>query len=198
MEKPTDILAFLGRVVQENTEHYRSDFVYDTATLTKAIWEPRIEDRIFYWMSRPAGTWCLKEREVFLRGTSAHSIWTHYAETPERIRAYCVTVTGQENGHITGEIIPLDYPAQVRRVQAHALPTARIIIQYESGHTVTMPFPEHTRTIPTILPEHGGISRVYYEPDSEEELARIILEERRQQTGKVKKSPAKRRPHPRR
>ena len=155
MEKPTDILAFLGRVVQENTEHYRSD-------------------------------------------TSAHSIWTHYAETPERIRAYCVIVTGQENGHITGEIIPLDYPAQVRRVQAHALPTARIIIQYESGHTVTMPFPEHTRTIPTILPEHGGISRVYYEPDSEEELARIILEERRQQTGKVKKSPAKRRPHPRR
>lgn len=198
MEKPTDILAFLGRVVQENTEHYRSDFVYDTATLTKAIWEPRIEDRIFYWMSRPAGTWCLKEREVFLRGTSAHSIWTHYAEAPERIRAYCVIVTGQENGHITGEIIPLDYPAQVRRVQAHALPTARIIIQYESGHTVTMPFPEHTRTIPTILPEHGGISRVYYEPDSEEELARIILEERRQQTGKVKKSPAKRRPHPRR
>ena len=61
-----------------------------------------------------------------------------------------------------------------------------------------MPFPEHTRTIPTILPEHGGISHVYYEPDSEEELARIILEERRQQTGKVKKSPAKRRPHPRR
>ena len=88
MEKQTDILAFLGQVVQENTNAYRSDFVYDTATLTKAIWETGMEDRIFYWMSRPAGTWCVKEREVFLRGTSAHSIWTHYADAPERIRAY--------------------------------------------------------------------------------------------------------------
>ena len=196
MEKQTDILAFLGQVVQENTEHYRADFVYDAATLTKAIWETGMENRIFYWMSRPAGTWCVKEREVFLRGTSAHSIWTHYADAPERIRAYRVTVTGQKDGHIMGQIVPLDYPAQVRRVQANALPTARIIVQYEDGHTAAMPFPEHTRSIPTILPDHGGISRVHYEPDSEAELARAIMEEHRWQTGKVKKPPAKRRPHP--
>lgn len=195
MEKQTDILAFLGQVVQENTEYYRSDFVYDTTTLTKAIWETNLEDHIFYWMSRPAGTWCVKEREVFLRGTTAHSIWTQYADTPERIRAYRVTVTGQEDGHIMGQIVPLDYPAQVRRVQANALPTARIIVQYESGHAVTMPAPEDMRSIPTILPEHGGISRVRYEPDSEAELARAIMEEHRWQTGKVKKPPAKRRPH---
>lgn len=196
MEKQTDILKFLGQVVQENTEHYRSDFVYDMAALTKAIWETNMEDRIFYWMSRPAGTWCVKEREVFLRGTSAHSIWTHYADTPEQIRAYRVTVTGRENGHITGQIVPLDYPAQVRRVQANALHTVRIIAQYEDGHTAAMPFPEHTRSIPTILPEHGGISHVRYEPDSEAELARAIMEEHRWQTGKVKKPTAKRRPHP--
>ena len=62
MEKQTDILAFLGRVVQENTHAYRSDCVYDAATLTKAIWETNMEARVFYWMSRPAGTWCVKER----------------------------------------------------------------------------------------------------------------------------------------
>lgn len=196
MEKQTDILKFLGQVVQENTHSYRSDFVYDAAALTKAVWEVSVEDRTFYWMSRPAGTWCLKEREVFLRGTSAHSIWTYYAEQPERIRAYRVTVTGLENGHITGQIVPLDYPAQVKRVQANALPVARMVIQYESGHAVTIPAPEDMRSIPTILPDHGGISRVYYEPDNEEELARIIREEHRRQTGKEKKAPAKRRPHP--
>ena len=196
MEKQTDILAFLGRVVQENTHAYRSDFVYDAATLTKAIWETNMEDRVFYWMSRPAGTWCLKEREVFLRGTSAHSIWTHYADTPDGIRAYRVTVEGQRDGHIMGRIVPLDYPVQARRVQARTLPTARIIVQYEDGHTVTMPAPEDMRSISTILPEHGGISRVCYEPDSEAELARAIMEEHRWQTGKVKKPTAKRRPHP--
>ena len=196
MEKQTDILEFLGQVVLENTHAYRSDFVYDTATLTKAIWETNMEDRVFYWMSRSAGTWCVKEREVFLRGTSAHSIWTHYADQPEGIRAYRVTVTGQKDGHIMGQIVPLDYPAQARRVQAHAIPTARIIVQYEDGHTVTIPAPEDMRSIPTILPEHGGISRVCYEPESEAELARVIMEEHRWQTGKVKKPPAKRRPHP--
>lgn len=196
MEKPTDILAFLGRVVQENTEHYRSDFVYDTATLTKAIWEPRIEDRIFYWMSRPAGTWCVKEREVFLRGTSAHSIWTHYAETPERIKAYRVTVTGQERGRIVGSMVPLDYREQVQRVQSHALTASTMTIQYENGHTITVPYQENPQQIATILPGHGGIRRIRYAPENEAELARIIMEEHRWQTGKVKKPTSKRRPHP--
>lgn len=196
MERSTDILESLAHVVQENTKFYRSDFVYDAAELTKAVLKSDRKDRIFYWMSRPAGTWCVKEREAFLRGTSAHSIWTYYADQPDGIKAYRVTVTGQQEGHILGHLVPLNYREQVRRVQAHALPAASVTVEYESGYTAVMPFPKDTRAIPTVLPEHGGICHVCYAPESEAELVQVILEEHRWQTGKIKKGPPKRRSHP--
>lgn len=196
MESPIELIPFLARVMEGNTKSYRSDFSFDVETLTKAIQENNMEDRVFYWMSRPAGTWCVKEREVFLRGTSAHSIWTYYADTPEGIKAYHITVTGQNEGHIMGRVIPLNYPEQVRRVQNHALPVATLTIQYESGHTITVPCQESQQKISTTLPGHGGIRRIRYAPENEAELARVIMEERRQQTGKIKKPSAKRHPRP--
>lgn len=78
-----DVLAFLAQVVEENTTGYRSDFQYDVRMLTQAAQEKDMRDRVFYWMSRPSGTWCVKEREVFLQGSGAHSIWTYYADQPD-------------------------------------------------------------------------------------------------------------------
>ena len=196
MENTIDLIPFLARVMEANTKTYRSDFSYDVEKLTKAVQEPNMEDRVFYWMSRPTGTWCVKEREVFLRGTDAHTIWTHYADQSEGIKAYRVTVTGQERGRIVGSMVPLDYREQVQRVQSHALTTSTMTIQYESGHTITVPYQENPQQIATILPGHGGIRRIRYAPENEAELACVIMEEHRWQTGKVKKPTAKRRPHP--
>ena len=196
MENTIDLIPFLARVMEANTKAYRSDFSYDVEKLTKAVQEPNMEDRVFYWMSRPTGTWCVKEREVFLRGTDAHTIWTNYADQPEGIKAYRVTVTGQERGRIVGSMVPLDYREQVQRVQSHALTASTMTIQYESGHTITVPYQENPQQIATILPGHGGIRRIRYAPENEAELARIIMEEHRWQTGKVKKPTSKRRPHP--
>lgn len=196
MGNTIDLIPFLARVMEENTKAYRSDFSYDVETLTKSVQEANMEDRVFYWMSRPTGTWCVKEREVFLRGTSAHTIWTYYANEPDEIKAYRVTVTGRENGRIVGRVIPLNYQEQVQRVQNHALPAATMTIQYESGHTVTVPYQENPQQIAAILPGHGGIRRIRYAPESEAELARVIMEEHRWQTGKIRKAPPKRRSHP--
>ena len=68
---------------EENTTGYRSDFQYDVRMLTQAAQEKDMRNRVFYWMSRPNGTWCVKEREVFLQGSGAHSIWTYYADQPD-------------------------------------------------------------------------------------------------------------------
>lgn len=57
-------------------------------------------------------------------------------------------------------------------------------------------YQENPHQIATILPGHGGVRRIRYAPENEAELARIIMEEHRWQTGKVKKPTAKRRPHP--
>ena len=117
-----DVLMFLAQVLEENTTGYRSDFQYDVRMLTQAAQEKDMRDRVFYWMSRPNGTWCVKEREVFLQGSGAHSIWTYYADQPEGIRAYRVTITGTEGRKVMGQVIPLDYKTQVRRVQEQAIP----------------------------------------------------------------------------
>lgn len=78
MERQIEIIPFLSRVVQENTHAYQEDFDYDVRKITRAVQESNMEDRTFYWMSRPCGTWCVKERNVFLRETEEHAIWTYY------------------------------------------------------------------------------------------------------------------------
>ena len=181
-----DVLAFLAQVVEENTTGYRSDFQYDVRMLTQAAQEKDMRDRVFYWMSRPNGTWCVKEREVFLQGSGAHSIWTYYADQPEGIRAYRVTITGMEGRKVMGQVIPLDYKTQVRRVT----------LQYESGHTIVVPYDGHRASLNTVRPGHGTIRTVQYEPDNEAELTRIIMVEHRHQTGKIKKAPKPGRSHP--
>ena len=55
MEKKIDLLDFLSRVVLENTRAYQSDFEQDVKTLVQAAEESNMENRVFYWMSRPAG-----------------------------------------------------------------------------------------------------------------------------------------------
>lgn len=88
MQKEIDLLSFLSRVTEKNTKHYRSDFLYDSRKLQEAAQAAAPEERCFFWMSRPSGTWCVLEREAFIRGSSAHNIWTHYADEPEGIIAY--------------------------------------------------------------------------------------------------------------
>ena len=111
---------------------------------------------------------------MFLRETVAYSIWTHYADTPEGIKAYRVTVTGQREGRVVGLVHPLDYKEQVRRVQRDALPTVSMTIQYEDGHTITVPCQDDPKGIATILPGHGGVRHIRYAPENEAELQEAI------------------------
>ncbi len=139
MQKEIDLLSFLSRVTEKNTKHYRSDFLYDSKNLQKAAQAVSPEERCFFWMSRPSGTWCVLEREAFIRGSSAHNIWTHYADEPEGIIAYRVNVIGEKGRIVVGTVHPLDYREQVRRVLTHAIPATLVTLRYESGLTVTSP-----------------------------------------------------------
>ena len=153
-----------------------------------------MENRIFYWMSRPAGTWCVKEREGVPAG---HQRPFHLDPLCGRTGAdqgIPRPVTGQKDGHIMGRSSPWTTRRRCGGYRQRP-PTARIIVQYEGGHTATMPFPEHTRSIPTILPDRRHQPRPL-RAGQRAELARAIMEEHRWQTGKVKKAPGQRRPHP--
>ena len=133
MEESIDILAFLEQVMLENTRSYQSDFQYDIARLRDAALESDPERRTFYWMSRPAGTWLVTERDAFLRGSNGYTIWTHYAGEPKGIRAYRVAVTGGSRERPLGTVRKLNYAQQVKRVEARALPTVRLELFFCSG-----------------------------------------------------------------
>lgn len=197
MEKPIDLLEHLARIVRENTLHYRSDFSYDERTLRQAAAAQDAADRIFYWMSRPNGTWCVREREVFIRGSGAHTIWTHYADEPEQIsgiKAYRIAVTGIEDGKVMGTLRALNYAEQVRRVLAHSVPVTAITLTYESGCVNTFPIErQYQSAIPIVRPKDGGIREARYEVADEAELKRVIAAENREQMKRPGKKHSRRR-----
>ena len=74
MGKEISLIAFLDEVVSRNTQHYRKDFELDAQKLRDALNSPYMDERIFYFMSRPNGTWCVLERDVFLRDSDGYKI----------------------------------------------------------------------------------------------------------------------------
>lgn len=113
-----------------NTRSYQSDFERDRETLMDAAANADtvpLRDRIYLWMSRSCGTWCVKEKDVFLEPTCAHTIWSYYAdETSQRILAYVVEVMGIEDKKAVGNLYPLEYRKHVDSVKHVAIPADRI------------------------------------------------------------------------
>ena len=132
-----DLLGNLEKIMRINTRSYQSDFEWDRETLMDAAVNADIvplRDRIYLWMSRPCGTWCVKEKDVFLEPACAYNIWSYYAgETSQRILAYAVEVMGMEDKKAVGNLYPLDYRKHVESVKNAAIPADRIRMVYEKG-----------------------------------------------------------------
>ena len=59
MGREISLIAFLDEVVSRNTQHYKKDFELDAQKLRDALNSPYMDEWIFYFMSRPNGTWCV-------------------------------------------------------------------------------------------------------------------------------------------
>lgn len=64
-----DVITSLEAIMKQNTAFYQNDFDLDRNILQKAAASPTAEDRRLLWFSRPSGTSCFRERDVFLKGT---------------------------------------------------------------------------------------------------------------------------------
>ena len=73
-----DVLASLQQIMQQNTAAFQNDFDIDKKILTQAAKSKNAEDKVYLWFSRPNGTHCLRERDVFLRGTREHNTFRFY------------------------------------------------------------------------------------------------------------------------
>lgn len=92
-----DVIASLEAIMKQNTAFYQSDFDIDKQILRKAAVSLIPEDKRLLWFSRPSGTCCFRERDVFLKDTRQHNTWRFYGEqTRDTILAYAVELTGTE------------------------------------------------------------------------------------------------------
>lgn len=127
-----DVLAALKQLMQQNTAFYRNDFEIDKEAIRQAAASDRAENKTLLWMSRPSGTYCFRERDVFLQDTRQHNTWRFYGEqTRDRILAYAVELTGNVGGKIWGNLYELDYPQHFRHVATEAVQADTIILHYE-------------------------------------------------------------------
>ena len=73
-------MGALSRIVDLHTQHYKEDFDLDKELISKLAVSDRSEDKQLLWMSRPCGTYTLREREVYLDGSHENKVWRFYQE----------------------------------------------------------------------------------------------------------------------
>ena len=129
-----DVIAALSEIMRQNTAFYQSDFDIDKGIIQRAAASDQAVDKALLWMSRPSGTYCFRERDVFLKGTRQHNTWRFYGEqTRDKILAYAVELTGIKDGTIRGNLYELDYQQHYRHVIDAALPVSVNRLFYERG-----------------------------------------------------------------
>ena len=172
-----DVIASLEAIMKQNTAFYQNDFDLDRNILQKAAASPTAEDRRLLWFSRPSGTSCFRERDVFLKGTRQHNTWRFYGEqTRDKVLAYAVELTGIVNGKIKGNLYELDYPQHFRHVKEQALPVDNYTLLYEHGERV-QPAGQYLDGNPD--PQLGKFERFEAQPNDPEALHFLMREEKR-------------------
>lgn len=133
----SDLLGVLRAIVETNTKHHQEDFDMDIKTLTdaaKSAGDTTQEDRTFLWMVRTCGTWCARERNVFIRDSCEYDLWNYYKDqTRRRILAYRIEVIGIEDGKVVGTVHKLNYQKHCQYVSSKAIPASQRMLFYEKG-----------------------------------------------------------------
>lgn len=172
-----DVVASLEAIMKQNTAFYQSDFDIDKQILQKAAISPIPEGKRLLWFSRPSGTCCFRERDVFLKDTRQHNTWRFYGEqTHDTILAYAVELTGTEQGKIKGNLYELDYPQHFREVIEKSISADNYTLLYEHGE-LTKPAGQYFDG--NTDPQLGKFIRFEAQPNDPEALKSLLGEQKK-------------------
>ena len=172
-----DVVASLEAIMKQNTAFYQSDFDIDKQILQKAAVSLIPEDKRLLWFSRPSGTCCFRERDVFLKDTRQHNTWRFYGEqTHDTILAYAVELTGTEQGKIKGNLYELDYPQHFREVIEKSISADNYTLLYEHGE-LTKPAGQYFDG--NTDPQLGKFIRFEAQPNDPEALKSLLGEQKK-------------------
>ena len=171
-----DVLASLEAILKQNTGFYQSDFDIDKQIIAEKAASPNKEDKTLLWLSRPSGTYCFRERDVFISDTAPHNTWRFYKEqTRDHILAYAVELTRVQDGKIKGNLYELDYEKHYERVKNDTLAAGTVTLVYEHG---TREQPADRRFDGYPDPQLGKFERFEVQPKDPEALQSLLREEK--------------------
>ena len=174
--KDVDVFASLEAIMKQNTGFYQSDFDIDRQIIAEKAASPNKEDKTLLWLSRPSGTYCFRERDVFIKDTAPNNTWRFYKEqTRDPILAYAVELTGVEDGKIKGNLYELDYEKHYERVKDNTVDAGTVTLIYEQG---TREQPADRRFDGYPDPQLGKFERFEVQPKDPEALQFLLREEK--------------------
>ena len=184
-----DILDSLKRIMQENTSFYQTDFDYDKEMLLKYAESDKSYDKSFIWFSRNHGTWCFRERDVYIKDTEAYNSLMYYAnqEKDTKKLAYIVDITGFKDGMITGNLTKIDYNGFAKYVSAAAQDASLVTLFYENGEISIDPkapkqhyIGGYNRMGGCDDPELGKFVSFEYQPEDPDLFKYLLASDKRQ------------------
>ena len=173
-----DVLSFMSEVVQKHTKYYQSDFEIDKEILFESADKQEQQDKTFVWLCRTHGTWCLQERNVFLKDTREYNTFRFYKEqTKEPILTFIVEVIRITAASLIGNIYVVDYEEYYNHVCTISLATKAILFQYERGCRI-----REAEAIIHAYPdiEYGKFLSIQHQPHSQKELAETLWREKQE------------------
>ena len=161
-----DLLGALSRIVDLHTQHYKEDFDLDKELISKLAVSDRSEDKQLLWMSRPCGTYTLREWEVYLEGSHENKVWRFYQEqTNDPVLAYAISLKEVRDGKIFGDLYPLNYREHVERMKKLTCPIGNVAVAFEDGNVITIPYQERRQLMNRLMPEHGAPKTIMRQPE---------------------------------
>ena len=171
-----DIVDSLRRIMNINTKQYKSDFIRDVDIIQAAALSNKSEDKRLMFLSRPSGTYCFRERDIYIKNTFSYAVWRYYGETTDdKILAYAVQIKGIEGDKIKGNLYELDYRAHFKHVIQAAVNADTQTLHYERGD---IDVPASMRVKFQLHPKYGDLLNCELIPNNEEELNSVLRRER--------------------
>lgn len=114
----TDIVKVMQGIVNSHVEHYQSDFELDIEAIKEAAIKQERTERIFVWLCRSCGTWLLREKDVFIKGTRENNTFSFYAEqTRDDILCFVIEVNSLDGDTVWGNLYAFDYKTYFEHVK---------------------------------------------------------------------------------
>jgi len=128
-----DVLAACEQILWRNHAFCLENLDTLQETMEQAAASERKEDKNLLWLSHTYGSSCFRERDIFLKNTTACQSFLAYDVKQDRVLAYLIEVIGVQDEVLRGNFYKMDYTGLSRHLLETALPAGILRLSYEHG-----------------------------------------------------------------